>query len=50
MRIGIIGGNGWIGGAIARAAVGTRAPPAGDLTLSCRCTPPDWLPEAQLDP
>ena len=28
MRIGIIGGNGWIGGAVARAAVGTGLVPA----------------------
>ena len=46
MRIGIIGGNGWIGGALARAAVGTRFMEAGDLTLSCRSEPPDWLPGA----
>ena len=46
MRIGIIGGNGWIGGAVARAAVGTGLVPAESLTLSCRSTPPGWLPEA----
>ena len=45
-RIGIIGGNGWIGGAVARAAVAAGVLPARDLTLSCRSTPPDWLPEA----
>ena len=44
--IGIIGGNGWIGGAIARALVGTERVPEERLTLSCRSTPPDWLPEA----
>jgi pyrroline-5-carboxylate reductase len=46
MRLGIIGGNGWIGGAIARAVVGAQLLPARDLTLSCRSAPPDWLPEA----
>ena len=46
LRIGIIGGNGWIGGAVARALVGTERVPEESLTLSCRSTPPDWLPEA----
>ena len=45
-RIGIIGGNGWIGGAIARAAVGAKLLPPGDLTLSCRSEAPGWLPDA----
>ena len=45
-RIGIIGGNGWIGGAIARAAVGAQLLAPGDLTLSCRSEPPGWLPDA----
>jgi pyrroline-5-carboxylate reductase len=45
-RIGIIGGNGWIGGAIARAAVGAQLLPPRDLSLSCRSTPPGWLPDA----
>lgn len=45
-RIGIIGGNGWIGGAIARAAVGAGLLPPGELTLSCRSEPPGWLPGA----
>lgn len=44
-RIGIVGGNGWIGGALARALVGAGVP-AERLTLSCRSTPPDWLPGA----
>ncbi len=44
-RIGIVGGNGWIGGALARALAGSGLPPA-TLTLSCRSTPPDWLPGA----
>ncbi len=41
MRLGIIGGNGWIGGAIARA-VAAGLVPAAELTLSCRGAPPDW--------
>ena len=45
-RIGIVGGNGWIGGALARALVGTGVLPASRLTLSCRSAPPGWLPEA----
>ena len=45
-RIGIIGGNGWIGGAVARAVVGAQLLPPGNLTLSCRSTPPGWLPDA----
>lgn len=45
-RIGIIGGNGWIGGAVARAVVGAQLLPAGNLTLSCRSAPPGWLPDA----
>ena len=47
LRLGIIGGNGWIGGAIARAAVGAQLLPPENLTLSCRSTPPDWLPDAE---
>ena len=46
-RVGIIGGNGWIGGAIARALISSGLLPPGDLTLSCRSTPPDWLPGAR---
>ena len=44
-RIGIVGGNGWIGGALARALVSAGLP-LERLTLSCRGTPPDWLPGA----
>lgn len=44
-RIGIVGGNGWIGGALARALVASGLAPAR-LTLSCRSAPPDWLPGA----
>jgi len=44
-RIGIVGGNGWIGGALARALVAAGLPPAR-LTLSCRSAAPDWLPGA----
>ncbi|HMQ92900.1 MAG TPA: pyrroline-5-carboxylate reductase dimerization domain-containing protein [Amaricoccus sp.] len=44
-RIGIIGGKGWIGGAIARAVVAAKLIPPGDLTLSCRGDPPGWLPD-----
>lgn len=46
MRIGIIGGNGWIGGAVARALVAAEVVPASDLSLSCRSEPPGWLPAA----
>ncbi|MFO1106075.1 MAG: pyrroline-5-carboxylate reductase dimerization domain-containing protein [Amaricoccus sp.] len=46
-RVGIVGGNGWIGGALARALVATGALDAGALTLSCRSAAPDWLPEAR---
>ena len=46
MRLGIVGGNGWIGGAIARAVVDAGIVAAADLTLSCRRDPPEWLPEA----
>jgi pyrroline-5-carboxylate reductase len=45
-RIGIIGGNGWIGGAVARAVVRAGLVREGELTLSCRSSPPGWLPEA----
>lgn len=45
-RIGIIGGNGWIGGAVARAVVGARLLPPVNLALSCRSAPPGWLPDA----
>lgn len=44
-RLGIVGGNGWIGGALARRLVASGLPPER-LTLSCRGTPPDWLPGA----
>lgn len=46
-RVGIVGGNGWIGGALARALVARGVLPPGQLTLSCRSAPPDWLPEAR---
>lgn len=45
-RIGIVGGKGWIGGALARAMVGTGFLTPARLTLSCRSAPPGWLPEA----
>jgi pyrroline-5-carboxylate reductase len=45
-RIGIVGGRGWIGGALARAMVGAGVLQPSRLTLSCRGAPPDWLPEA----
>ncbi len=44
-RIGVIGGNGWIGGALARALV-AAGHPASRLSLSCRSAPPGWMPEA----
>ena len=46
LRIGIIGGNGWIGGALARAAVAARLLPEASLCLSYRTTKPSWLPGA----
>jgi pyrroline-5-carboxylate reductase len=46
MRVGIIGGNGWIGGAVARALVAAGVARTEELTLSCRSLPPGWLPEA----
>lgn len=46
VRIGIIGGNGWIGGALARALVAAGLLPPSRLILSCRSAPPDWLPGA----
>jgi pyrroline-5-carboxylate reductase len=45
-RVGIVGGNGWIGGALARAFVAADLLPPSRLTLSCRSEAPDWLPEA----
>jgi pyrroline-5-carboxylate reductase len=45
-RVGIVGGNGWIGGALARALVAADVLPVSSLTLSCRSAPPDWLPGA----
>lgn len=45
-KLGIVGGNGWIGGAIARAAVEGGLLPPESLTLSCRSAPPGWLPDA----
>lgn len=47
MRIGIIGGNGWIGGALARATVESGLVPPSHLILSCRRAPPSWLPDAR---
>jgi len=45
-RIGIVGGNGWIGGALARALTATGVLLPSNLTLSCRSAPPDWLADA----
>jgi pyrroline-5-carboxylate reductase len=45
-RVGIVGGNGWIGGALARALIGTGVLAPSRLTLSCRSAYPDWLPDA----
>ncbi|TPE51759.1 pyrroline-5-carboxylate reductase family protein [Amaricoccus solimangrovi] len=47
MHVGIIGGNGWIGGALARALVAGGSLGEADLTLSCRSAPPGWLPGAR---
>lgn len=46
-RVGIVGSNGWIGGALARALVARGVVAAERLTLSCRSAPPDWLPGAR---
>lgn len=46
VRIGVIGGNGWIGGALARGMVDAGLLPPALLTLSCRSAPPAWLPGA----
>lgn len=46
LKLGIVGGNGWIGGAIARAAVAAGLLTPETLALSCRSAPPGWLPEA----
>jgi pyrroline-5-carboxylate reductase len=47
LRVGIVGGNGWIGRALVRALVAGGVVRPGELTLSCRSTPPDWLPGAR---
>jgi pyrroline-5-carboxylate reductase len=43
MRIGVVGGAGWLGGAIVRSLLESGLVEAGDLTLSCRRTRPDRL-------
>lgn len=45
-RIGIIGGNGWIGGGIARGLVAAGLFRPEEIALSCRGAPPGWLPGA----
>lgn len=45
-RIGIVGGNGWIGGAIAGAVVAAGLVTPRNLTLFCRSDPPGWLSAA----
>ena len=47
LKLGIIGGNGWIGGAVARAVTEAGLLAPGGLTLSCRSAPPAWLPGAE---
>lgn len=47
VRVGIVGGNGWIGRALARSLVESGLLPPSGLTLSCRSAPPDWLPGAE---
>jgi len=47
LRVGIVGGNGWIGRALARALIESGAVKPGALTLSCRSEPPGWFPGAR---
>ena len=47
VRVGIVGGNGWIGRALARSLVESGLLAPSGLTLSCRSAPPDWLPGAE---
>ncbi|MDX8480639.1 pyrroline-5-carboxylate reductase dimerization domain-containing protein [Mesorhizobium sp. VK24D] len=46
IKLGIVGGAGWLGGAIAGAAVSTGVVRAEDLTLSYRSAKPDRFPGA----
>lgn len=46
MRIGIIGGGGWLGRGIARAIIDAQIVAAEHLTLSYRSGQPGFLPEA----
>lgn len=46
LNVGIIGGNGIIGGALARGLVAAGIVNEKELALSCRSNPPDWLPQA----
>jgi pyrroline-5-carboxylate reductase len=46
LRIGIIGGAGWLGGAIAAAVLDAGIAAPADLALSYRSARPDHLPEA----
>ena len=47
-RIGIIGGGGWLGGAIARGILDAALVPAADLTLSYRSREPDGFAGVHL--
>jgi pyrroline-5-carboxylate reductase len=47
VRVGIVGGNGWIGRALARSLVESGLLAPSGLTLSCRSAPPDWLTGAE---
>lgn len=48
LRLGIIGGGGWLGGAIARAVIAKGVVAPADLTLSYRTAPPEGFACAHL--
>lgn len=48
IRLGIIGGGGWLGGAISRAVVANGVVAPADLTLSYRSAPPEGFEGAHL--
>jgi len=48
VRLGVIGGGGWLGGAIARAVLDKGVIAPGSLTLSYRSKPPQGFADAHL--